>query len=154
MKDGKVPVIMRGHAQRDDFEEGKASIYSWNIAGSTVFDKGLIQQFMESVQPDVLCLNEIKTDPDKIDKKKLYSKMPQGYASYWNCSKAKLGYSGTAILTRVKPLSVQFDFGKEHIDEGRSITMEFKNFVLVAAYVPNAGEGLKRLDYRINSWDA
>ena len=154
VKEGNVPVVMRGFAHRDDFDEGKASIYSWNIAGTSVFDKGTIQEFMESVKPDVLCLNEIKTDPDKIDKKKLFAKMPPGYASYWNCSKAKLGYSGTAILTRVKPLSVQFDFGKEHIDEGRSITMEFKNFVLVAAYVPNAGEGLKRLDYRINSWDA
>jgi exodeoxyribonuclease-3 len=79
--------------------------------------------------------------------------MPQGYASYWNCSKTKLDASGTAILTKVKPISVQFDFGNDHIDEGRSITMEFNNFVLVAAYVPNSGEGLKRLDYRINSWD-
>ena len=109
---------------------------------------------MDAVKPDILCLNEIKTDPDKIDKKKLFSKMPQGYASYWNCSKTKLGYSGTAILTKVKPISVQFDFGKDHIDEGRSITMEFNNFVLVAAYVPNSGDGLKRLYYRINSWDA
>ncbi len=71
-----MPVIMRGQAHKDDFEEGKASIYSWNIAGSTVFEKGIIQQFMETVQPDILCLNEIKTDPDKIDKKKLFSKMP------------------------------------------------------------------------------
>ena len=145
---------MRGIAHKDDFEEGKASIYSWNIAGSTVFEKGIIQEFMDAVKPDILCLNEIKTDPDKIDKKKLFSKMPQGYASYWNCSKTKLGYSGTAILTKVKPISVQFDFGKDHIDEGRSITMEFNNFVLVAAYVPNSGDGLKRLYYRINSWDA
>ena len=144
---------MRGFAHKDDFEEGKASIYSWNIAGSTVFEKGIIKEFMDAVKPDILCLNEIKTGPDNIDKKKLFSQMPKGYASYWNCCKTKLDYSGTAILTKVKPISVQFDFGNDHIDEGRSITMEFNNFVLVAANVPNSGEGLQRLDYR-NSWDA
>ena len=64
---------MRGKAHKDDFKGGKASIYSWNIAGSTVFEKGVIQEFMDSVKPDILCLNEIKTDPDEIDKKKLFS---------------------------------------------------------------------------------
>ena len=54
----------------------------------------------------------------------------------------------------MKPVSVQFDFGKKHTTEGRSITVEFQRFVLVATYVPNAGEGLKRLDYRIKQWDA
>lgn len=101
----------------------------------------------------MICLNEIKTDPEKIEQNKLFTKIPSDYAQYWNCSTAKLGYSGTAIFTRVMPISVKFDFGKQ-INEGRTITMEFKNFVLVSAYVPNAGEGLARLDYRIKSWDA
>jgi exodeoxyribonuclease-3 len=149
-----VPVVMRGQASQDDFTDSQAKIYQWNINGTTVFEKGTLQEFMHAVNPDVLCLNEIKTDPEKIDKKKLFLKLPPGYASYWNCSKAKLGYSGTAIITKVKPLSVQFDFGTEHTTEGRSITMEFRHFVLVAAYVPNAGDELKRLDYRINDWDA
>ena len=150
-----VPLVIRGNAANDDFTEGKASIYCWNVNGvSATIEKGQFQSFMQHVNADVICLNETKTDPDKIDQKRLFQKIPSGYASYWNCSKAKLGYSGTAILTRVKPISVQFDFGKEHINEGRSITMEFNNFVLVAAYVPNAGEGLKRLQYRITKWDA
>jgi exodeoxyribonuclease III len=80
--------------------------------------------------------------------------VPPGYSQYWNCSTAKAGYSGTAIFTKVEPIDVKFDFGKKHIDEGRSITMEFNNFILVATYVPNAGEGCKRLDYRIKEWDA
>ena len=141
-----VPIVMRGTAFKDSFDNSDLSIYSWNIAGTTVFDKGILTDFMNQVQPDIMCLNEIKTDPDKIDKKKLNLRLPAGYISYWNCSKAKLGYSGTAIITKVKPLSVRFDFGVEHTTEGRSITMEFSHFVLVAAYVPNAGEGLKRLD--------
>ena len=89
-----------------------------------------------------------------LDEKKWYTKVPKGYDQYWNCCTAKKGYSGTAIFTKVKPLWVSFDFGKKHIDEGRSITLEFEKFVLVATYVPNAGSGLKRLDYRITQWDA
>ena len=98
-------------------------------------------------------MNETKTDVEKLDKKQLCTKIPSGYAQYWNCCTRKKGYSGTAIFTKVRPMSVQFDFGKKHTDEGRSITMEFQEFTLVATYVPNAGEGLKRLDYRIKEWD-
>ena len=63
------------------------------------------------------------------------------------------GYSGTAIFTKVEPLSVMFDFGSKHVKEGRSITAEYEKFVLVVTYVPNSGEGLKRLSYRIDEWD-
>ena len=81
--------------------------------------------------------------------------IPAGYVSYWNCSKLKKGYSGTAVLSKVEPISVEFDFGKAgaHDTEGRTITLEFEAFYLVCVYVPNAGEGLKRLDYRVQEWD-
>ena len=79
--------------------------------------------------------------------------IPAGYVSYWNCSKLKKGYSGTAVLSKVEPISVEFDFGKNHDTEGRTITLEFEAFYLICVYVPNAGEGLKRLDYRVQEWD-
>ena len=97
-------------------------------------------------------MNETKIDEDKLDKTKKFTEFPGAYAQYWNCCKVKKGYSGTAIFTKVRPLSVKFDF-PGHDQEGRSITMEFNDFYLVAVYVPNAGEGLKRLDYRIGEWD-
>ena len=68
--------------------------------------KGTLQNFLQTVNPDVLCLNEIKTDPAKIDKNEIHLALPKDYASYWNCSRARLGYSGTAILTKVKPIDV------------------------------------------------
>ena len=84
---------------------------------------------------------------------RIYEKIGGSYSQYWNESKAKKGYSGTAIFTKVKPVKVDFDFGTKHIFEGRSITMEFNKFILVTVYVPNSGDGLKRLSYRINEWD-
>ena len=109
---------------------------------------------MTANDPMVLCINETKASVEALDKKALDTKILPAYAQYWNCCTAKKGYSGTAIFTKVRPVSVKFDFGTKQIDEGRSITMEFKKFVLVATYVPNAGEGLRRLDFRINEWDA
>ena len=109
---------------------------------------------MVAKDPTVLCFNETKASIEALDKKALSTKIIPGYAQYWNCCKTKNGYSGTAIFTKVRPVSVKFDFGTKHNDEGRSITMEFQKFVLVSTYVPNAGEGLKRLGYRVNEWDA
>ena len=75
-----------------------------------------------------------------------------GYEFYWNSAEKK-GYSGTAILTRVPPLSVTYDFGAdEHRHEGRVITAEFPQFYLVCCYTPNSQDGLKRLDYRMQ-WE-
>ena len=79
----------------------------------------------------------------------MYEKIPEGYEQYWNCCKIKKGYSGTALFTKVKPQRVIFDLGiKKHDGEGRVITAIYNDFILVCAYVPNAGEGLKRLKYR------
>lgn len=108
---------------------------------------------MKDHDPLILCLNETKIDEEKLDSKKTLANLPSSYAQYWNCCKAKKGYSGTAIFTKVRPFNVVFDFAG-HDQEGRSITMEFELFFLVAVYVPNAGEGLKRLQYRVYEWDA
>lgn len=64
------------------------------------------------------------------------------------------GYAGTAIFSLVEPISVSYDLGiKKHDQEGRTITAEFDKFYLVACYVPNAGQNLNRLDYRVKEWD-
>ncbi|PON64545.1 AP endonuclease [Trema orientale] len=74
--------------------------------------------------------------------------------SFWTCSSSKLGYSGTAIISRIKPLSVKYGLGiADHDSEGRIVTAEFDSFYLVCGYVPNSGDGLRRLSYRITEWD-
>ena len=155
-KEGSEVVLRGPGASLEGFPEGEViDIWSWNVNGiNAVLEKGFLAAFMTKNSPTVLCINETKCDTAKLDKMRYYQRIAPGYAQYWNGSTAKKGYSGTAIFTKVKPLSVQFDFGAKHNKEGRSITMEFKHFILVATYVPNAGEGLKRLDYRINQWDA
>ncbi|KAK9070500.1 hypothetical protein SSX86_010902 [Deinandra increscens subsp. villosa] len=72
----------------------------------------------------------------------------EGYEnSFWTCSVSKLGYSGTAIISRIPPLSVRYGLGiSDHDSEGRLVTTEFDSFYLVSGYVPNSGDGLKRLE--------
>ena len=102
----------------------------------------------------MICLNETKTSVEKIDEAFLHCEVPNSYLQFWNCSSARKGYSGTAIFTKVEPLSVRYEFGDKHVTEGRSITAEFKDFTLVCVYVPNSRDQLKRLTYRIEEWDA
>jgi len=81
---------------------------------NAVLDKGNIKTFLTLNQPSVLCLNETKASIEALDKKSIASRIEPGYAQYWNCCTVKKGYSGTAIFTKVKPLSVRFDFGTKH----------------------------------------
>ena len=97
---------------------------------------------------DIFCLQETKLQPDQIS-----LELP-GYEQYWN-SAVKKGYSGTAVFTRVKPLSVTNGIGiEEHDQEGRVITAEYDNFYLVCCYTPNSQRELARLDYRMTWEDA
>ena len=77
---------------------------------------------------------------------------PEGYHAYW-FSAEKKGYSGTAVFTRIKPICVTYGIRGKHLDEGRVITLEFDSFYFVCAYVPNAQDGLKRIDYRMEFED-
>lgn len=121
-------------------------LYSWNVNGlRACMNKGFME-FLEREQPDVLCLQETKMQPEQAD-----FEFP-GYHVYWN-SAVKKGYSGTAVLTREEPLSVFYDLGMEkHNTEGRAITVEYPEFYLVNVYVPNAQDGLRRIDYRME-WE-
>ena len=119
---------------------------SWNVNGlRAVVGKGFAEIFKE-LDADFFCLQETKMQAGQLDLQF------DGYQSYWNYADKK-GYSGTAIFTRHTPLSVTYGIGVDaHDHEGRAITLEMEDFYLVTAYVPNAQDGLKRLDYRM-SWE-
>lgn len=121
-------------------------LVSWNVNGlRACVGKGFEESF-KALDADVFCLQETKMQKGQLD-----LQFP-GYESYWNYADKK-GYSGTAVYTRVKPLSVTLDMGiDEHDHEGRVITVEFEDFHLVCVYVPNSQDGLKRLDYRMK-WE-
>lgn len=123
-------------------------LLSWNVNGlRAVIGKGF-GEFIAAERPDVLCLQETKARPEQVQ-------LPLelgGYHDYWN-SAAKPGYSGVAVFTREKPLGVTLGMGiDEHDSEGRVLTLEYPDFMLVNVYTPNAQDGLRRLDYRL-AWD-
>lgn len=121
-------------------------LISWNVNGlRACAGKGFGESF-KTLDADVVCLQETKMQAGQLDLEF------DGYESYWNYADKK-GYSGTAIYTRIKPLSVSNDIGiDEHDHEGRVITMEFDDFYLVCVYVPNSQDELKRLTYRMK-WE-
>lgn len=129
-------------------------ILSWNVNGlQAIVQSGFsADELVAREDFDVLCLQETHLEERDVD---LFKNLVHEYDyTCWSCSVARLGYSGTAVISRVQPISVQYGLGiPEHDQEGRLITLEFDDFYLVNAYVPNSGRGLRRLNYRINDWD-
>ncbi|WKZ58497.1 MAG: exodeoxyribonuclease III [Cyclobacteriaceae bacterium] len=126
------------------------NLVCWNVNGIRSIIKKDFLKDVKAMAPDMLCLQETKATVEDV--KNVMELMPE-YKSYVNASKARQGYSGTAILTKTEPISVTYDMAiEEHDQEGRVVTAEFDNFFLVTVYTPNAGEGLKRLEYRAK-WD-
>lgn len=122
-------------------------LISWNVNGLRAALKKNFLEFLNDEKPDVLCLQETKCSPDDVEQL-----WPRDYTTYWN-SAAKKGYSGTAIFTKTRPLSVAPHIGiAEHDNEGRVQTAEFTDFFLVNVYVPNSKRDLSRLTYR-QKWD-
>lgn len=121
-------------------------LISWNVNGfRAVLNKGFDDIFTD-MNTDVLCLQEIKMQEGQTD----YSK--EGYHAYYNYA-VKKGYSGTAVFTKVEPISVTYGINiEEHDQEGRVITCEFEEFYLVNVYTPNSQNKLARLDYRM-TWE-
>lgn len=119
---------------------------SWNVNGlRACITKGFDDSF-KALDADFFCLQETKLQEGQTDLKF------EGYDSYWNYADKK-GYSGTAIFTKHKPLSVSYGIGiDEHDHEGRVITLEMEDFFLVTVYTPNSQDGLRRLDYRMK-WE-
>lgn len=108
--------------------------------------KDLLSQWLP-LSPDFISIEELKLSEKEH---KDFPFVIEGYTPYWTVSKVKKGYSGTAILTKREPLSVHYGLidGK-YDEEGRATTLEFENFYYVTLYVPNSGEELKRLDFRM-----
>lgn len=120
-------------------------LISWNVNGlRACVGKGFFE-FLEREQPDMMCLQETKLQPEQAPE-------VEGYYDYWN-SADKKGYSGTAIFSKTEPLAVTYDIGIDvHDHEGRVIMAEYPEFYLVTVYVPNSQDGLKRLGYRM-TWE-
>ena len=119
---------------------------SWNVNGLRACMNKDFEKFFREIDADIFCLQETKLQEGQIDF------APEGYNCYWNYAEKK-GYSGTAIFTKRKPLSVKYGMGiEEHDKEGRLITLEFDNFYFATVYVPNAQRELTRLDYRMK-WE-
>jgi exodeoxyribonuclease-3 len=136
-------------------------LYSWNVNGiRSVAGKGLLEPFFAGEQPDVVCFQETKAHESQLD-----LAFPE-YEKFWN-SAAKKGYAGTAIWTKIPPVSVAYGLPKELVatykldsdaygnpsDEGRVLTAEFDKFYLVTVYTPNSKRELTRLALRHEQWD-
>jgi exodeoxyribonuclease-3 len=127
--------------------ETKMQFISWNVNGIRAAVRKGFLDFVAEVDADVLCLQEVRAEPEQVD-----LPLPQ-YHVYWNSAEKK-GYSGVATLTKKKPINVTYDMGIEkHDHEGRVLTLEYKSYFLVNVYTPNAQRGLNRLDYRTQEWD-
>ena len=136
-------------------------IISWNINGiRAVHKKGFFVPFVEKYKPDIICLQETKAKQDQNE-----MDLPE-YEEYWN-SAEKAGYSGTAIFTKTKPLSVEIGLPEDLVKkyklnddkygnpdkEGRVLMAEFKDFFVVSVYTPNSKGDLSRLNLRHQKWD-
>jgi exodeoxyribonuclease-3 len=136
-------------------------IISWNVNGiRAVHKKGLFVPFVKKYKPDIICLQETKAEQHQSE-----VDLPD-YEEYWNSAKRK-GYSGTAIFSKTKPLSVTLDIPEKIVQkfklkddsygnpnsEGRVITAEFKDFYVVSVYTPNAKDDLSRIPLRHKQWD-
>ena len=119
---------------------------SWNVNGLRACVGKEFEQQFKDLDADFFCLQETKMQAGQLD-----LSFP-GYESYWNYADKK-GYSGTAIFTKHKPLSVTYGIDiDEHDHEGRVITLEMEDFYLVTVYTPNSQDGLRRLEYRMK-WE-
>ena len=119
---------------------------SWNVNGiRAVIGKGFLE-FFQKEDADIFCIQETKVQEGQVS-------LPlDGYYQYWNYAQKK-GYSGVAVFTKVKPVSVSYGIGiEEHDNEGRVITLEFDSYYVITVYTPNSQRGLTRLEYRMK-WE-
>jgi len=138
----------------DKIPNDELLISCWNINGlRSILFKGDLQKYIEDRKPDILCLNETKCHADSFTETDAIW-ISEGYVAFFNCATIKKGYSGTAVLSKYRPISVKFGIDIEKHDlEGRTITLEFERFYLVTCYAPNSGINLVGLPYRTEEWD-
>ncbi|MAG73095.1 exodeoxyribonuclease III [archaeon] len=125
-------------------------LISWNVNGIRAVMKKGFAESIAKLDPDILCIQESKAHPEQVDE--LMHDYPH---HYWNSAQKK-GYAGTAVFSKHEPLNVTYGTKNkstdEEDDEGRVLTLEFKEYFLVTVYTPNSGRGLKRLEFR-QDWD-
>lgn len=121
-------------------------LISWNVNGIRANLKKDFMQYFSDIDADIFSIQETKCHPDQVEVEL------EGYYQYWNAAEKK-GYSGTAVFTRIEPLSVQYGIGiEDHDKEGRVITLEYDEYYLVNVYTPNSQPELARLSYRME-WE-
>lgn len=127
------------------------SLVSWNVNGvRAVYRKGFLD-WLEKEDADIVCLQETKAQEEQLPKKLVD---PLDYSSYF-CSAQRKGYSGVALYTKKKPLSIQVGLGIPDFDsEGRVIIAEYEEFILYNTYFPNGNMSDERLDYKLRFYDA
>lgn len=127
-------------------------LISWNINGIRAWHKKGNFEWFKQEKPDIFCVQETKAETSQIPEEMANL---EGYSGYFASSKLRKGYSGVAILTKIKPEKVEYGLGiKEFDDEGRLIILYFKDFVLFNCYFPNGGQGEHRIDYKLRFYDA
>jgi len=121
-------------------------LVSWNVNGlRACVNKGFLDYF-KTADADVFCVQETKLQEGQIN-----LELGDDYKQFWNYAEKK-GYSGTAVFTRIEPLSVRYGIEEDHESEGRILTLEFEDFYLVNVYTPNARRDLSRLELRME-WE-
>lgn len=121
-------------------------LFSWNVNGIRAVQKKGFLDWLNTVQPDILGVQETKAHPDQLDDE---LKAPPGYHTYWASAERK-GYSGVGLFTKVEPKSVQIGLGIEEYDiEGRTIVAEYDDFTFITAYFPNGSRDHSRVPYKM-----
>ncbi len=126
-------------------------LISWNVNGIRAVEKKGFHEWLQQVQPDVLCLQETKAHVEQLPASLTH---PAGYETFWNSAEQK-GYSGVATFSKHKPLSSKSFFGYQILDaEGRIVMTEYEQFFLFNVYFPNGGRGIERLNYKLEFYKA
>ena len=146
-QNGVTPRSVKASSQPTEKHNGQPlKLISWNVNGIRAVEKKGFAEIVADLDADILALQETKAHPDQLSDK---LKDIDGYTSYWHSAEKK-GYSGVAVYTRQEPLKVIEGLGIEEFDrEGRVLTLEFDSYYFTNIYFPNAGGGLKRLEFKI-----
>jgi len=144
LSSSKPMTLKSSNRQTAKGEKATVKIVSWNINGIRAWLNNQGVKYIEEEKPDMICLQELKCDKEKIPSEAT----PAGYKSFW-LSGDTAGYSGVGLLTKIDPIDVKYGIDiVEHDSEGRVITAEYEKFYLVVSYIPNSGRKLVRLGYR------
>jgi exodeoxyribonuclease-3 len=126
-------------------------ILSWNVNGIRAIQKKGFLEWLQKESPDILCVQETKGHPDQLTDELL---SPKGYKTFWSAAEKK-GYSGTAVFTKADPKTVKEGLGVKEFDgEGRTLTLDYGDFILFNIYFPNGGAGNKRVPFKMAFYEA